>query len=82
MVKKREASPPPNWRDPLSYEYTLSLSNRGWAWEFLRRNPKFRKLVRHLKPGSVRIGKPGDTVRIVTALGVLQPLKDWGVLFF
>ena len=31
-----------DWRNPDNYGYIESLSSSGWAWEFLRRNPKFQ----------------------------------------
>ena len=30
-----------DWRKKKDYEFTKELSNEGWAWEFLRRNPKY-----------------------------------------
>ena len=33
----------PDWRDPSCYEYTAELTLPQWAWEFLRRNPKYRQ---------------------------------------
>lgn len=30
------------WRLPAAYRYSLDLEPQGLAWEFLRRNPKFR----------------------------------------
>ncbi len=33
----------PDWRDPSCYEYTAELTFPQWAWEFLRRNPKYRQ---------------------------------------
>ncbi|WP_352912069.1 DUF6499 domain-containing protein [Mesorhizobium sp. M1252] len=32
-----------DWRDESSYDYTAHLTVRGWAWEFLRRNPAFQR---------------------------------------
>ena len=31
------------WRNPDDYAYTRELSRELWAWEFLRRNPEYRK---------------------------------------
>ena len=31
------------WRDPDDYAYTGELSREQWAWEFLRRNPEYRR---------------------------------------
>lgn len=42
-VDRGTAAPPrPDWRDAESYAYTRHLTPEGWAWEFLRRNPKYR----------------------------------------
>lgn len=32
-----------DWRDVEPYEYTNALSGSLWAWEFLRRNPRYRQ---------------------------------------
>ncbi|MCK0166235.1 DUF6499 domain-containing protein [Jannaschia sp. S6380] len=31
------------WRIPASYRYALDLDDADLAWEFLRRNPEFRR---------------------------------------
>ena len=33
----------PNWRNPDDYRFTRQLSREQWAWEFLRRNPDYRR---------------------------------------
>ena len=33
----------PNWRIDEDYSFTETLTLEGWAWEFLRRNPGYRK---------------------------------------
>jgi len=33
----------PDWRDASQYEFVRDLSHRAVAWEFLRRNPEYRK---------------------------------------
>ena len=32
----------PDWTDPTAYRFTADLSAAQWAWEFLRRNPRYR----------------------------------------
>ena len=32
-----------DWRNKAVYDYTNDLDLNGWAWEFLRRNPEYRK---------------------------------------
>lgn len=41
-----EIIPGPAWpdrQDDGDYGYVERLTSRGWAWEFLRRNPDFQK---------------------------------------
>lgn len=33
----------PDWQDDHAYAFSTHLPSRGWAWEFLRRNPVFQK---------------------------------------
>jgi hypothetical protein len=33
----------PDWRRPEDYVFTERLSGARWAWEFLRRNPEYRR---------------------------------------
>ncbi|MER8492372.1 DUF6499 domain-containing protein [Mesorhizobium australicum] len=40
-----ETRPGPAWpdrQDDRAYGYVEQLTSRGWAWEFLRRNPDFQ----------------------------------------
>ena len=40
--------PRPDWRDVDSYDFDpRTLSYRGYAWEFLRRNPEFQRESEH-----------------------------------
>jgi hypothetical protein len=32
-----------NWQSPDDYQFTNTLSREQWAWEFLRRNPDYRR---------------------------------------
>jgi hypothetical protein len=33
----------PDWRNPQDYDFTQTLTAEQWAWEFLRRNPRYRE---------------------------------------
>ncbi len=33
----------PDWRQPETYAFTTHLTREQWAWEFLRRNPDYRR---------------------------------------
>lgn len=56
----------PDWRSKESYAYTANLTRLGWAWEFLRRNPRFQADVRQ-RPTADGGGRRND-------------LRRWGVL--
>lgn len=71
----------PDWRNRSHYDYTVSLSRRGWAWEFLRRNPEFRKATQSLKPSLVGIDTPSPALKTVSLVRALRPLEDWGVVY-
>ena len=43
-----------DWRSPDAYEHIRSLDASGFAWEFLRRNPVFRREHRKLEYASRR----------------------------
>ena len=32
-----------DWRDPKAYDFCQNLTSAQWAWEFLRRNPEYRR---------------------------------------
>lgn len=72
----------PEWRNASAYDYTNSLPGPGWAWEFLRRDPRFRSSVGRLTQGSMKIAKRGCTIRIAADATAIQTLMDWGILFF
>ncbi|MGX1101304.1 transcriptional regulator domain-containing protein [Amorphus sp. MBR-141] len=66
-----------NWSDRKAYAYTTQLTRRGWAWEFLRRNPAFLH----------QLGRALEHVRYVERRGTLDVVKlsadlaGWGVMF-
>ena len=71
----------PDWRNRSHYDYTASLSRQGWAWEFLRRNPAFRKARKRLKPSLMTIDSPGPSFKAVSLFKALHSLEDWGVFY-
>lgn len=50
MEKKAKKAPPkwiPDWKDKSNYNHLTSvneISNKQWAWEFIRRNPEYQRL--------------------------------------
>lgn len=69
-----------DWRSSDTYcRWAVSLSDRGWAWEFLRRNPHYRAQASHMPPHKLvdidRVQLDADT----TAQNAAAP---WGLLCF
>lgn len=69
----------PDWQDVGAYDYCMRLTSRGWAWEFLRRNPAFQDdLEIVLRSVTVSQVQSADVVRLPTDGG---DLTRWGLLF-
>jgi hypothetical protein len=79
MSEPDDATEEPDWRRRETYEYTRGLPRRGWAWEFLRRNPDYRR--EWAPPADATI----DTIEPHLTLLRLHPREQgngrWGVLF-
>ena len=71
----------PDWRNRSHYDDTASLSRQGWAWEFLRRNPAFRKARKRLKPSLMTIDSPAPAFKAVSLFKALRSLEDWSVFY-
>ncbi|WP_159587935.1 transcriptional regulator domain-containing protein [Chelativorans xinjiangense] len=70
----------PDWQDRGAYDYTERLTRRGWAWEFLRRNPDFQKdLARGLSRAAWLETESGVVVIRLAPSDV--DLSQWGLLF-
>ncbi|MDX8529092.1 DUF6499 domain-containing protein [Mesorhizobium sp. MSK_1335] len=67
----------PDWRDERSYDYTLELTRRGWAWEFLRRNPAFRHDLSH----ALERARSVDQRPSLDVIFSSADLSRWGLLF-
>lgn len=39
----------PDWKSDADYDFTDKLSPEGWAWEFLRRNPRYRDQYKEVR---------------------------------
>jgi hypothetical protein len=54
----------PDWTDPHAYRFTAELSAAQWAWEFLRRNPRYRAewaaFITTWRDLEAAYGKPGE----------------------
>ncbi|WP_172374623.1 DUF6499 domain-containing protein [Mesorhizobium sp. NZP2234] len=67
----------PNWQDEKSYRYTRHLTRRGWAWEFLRRNPAFQRDCRHALEHAEFAERWFEVELVRSSLDLTQ----WGLLF-
>lgn len=66
---------PPDWRNENTYNYTAKLSRAGWAWEFLRRNPKFQSDYARV------MAKAPKVRRRTSRVSEMPELKRWGVVW-
>ena len=67
----------PDCSDVEAYAKTKHLTRLGWAWEFLRRNPHFRKdLARVL--GDAELIENADAFPVFRSA---TDLSHWGILF-
>ncbi|MDZ5696742.1 transcriptional regulator domain-containing protein [Chelativorans sp. M5D2P16] len=67
----------PDWRNEKAYAYTARLTRREWAWEFLRRNPEFRRqLAIAVRQATCSKGRAA-----LQAIRSTVDLSRWGILF-
>jgi hypothetical protein len=74
----------PDWRDPANYEYTRDLTREGWAWELLRRNPKYRRAWDvHAGSGAITVRSLTGNVDVIDApLASPSERQTWGLIAF
>lgn len=63
------------------YGYTRFLDKAGWAWEFLRRNPEFRRLAKTRKQ-KMSVHSIADNLRWICCDACERWLDSFGLLFF
>lgn len=76
MPEKPAPSPARDWRDEDAYAELEQLDRRGFAWEYLRRNPDYRREWR----------SDGNAAQIVGGVSVLRAVAPaippiWGLRF-
>lgn len=71
---------PFDWRARASYEYTVHIPDRGWAWEGLRRNREFQEDW-HEVQSAFESKHPIGGLRVVRANDGASALDRWGVLY-
>ncbi|MEH3117248.1 MAG: DUF6499 domain-containing protein [Methylorubrum populi] len=62
--------PNTDWRTPATYAHARNISTAGFAWEFLRRDPDYRRDFRHVK------ASPRGAVEVQAAF-----TDRWGLRF-
>jgi hypothetical protein len=73
-------APRPDWRDPASYDYLLTLDRAGWAWEFLRRNPRYRDQAAEAIPVPRSCPLPKRALELLIP-NISIGAQDWGLYF-
>ena len=69
-----------DWTKDETYDYTARLVDRGWAWEWLRRNPDFRAAWNGARLQHGIAGYDGATTLIVSESNTPR-LSQWGCLY-
>lgn len=77
MPDKTAAVPSRDWRDEKAYDELERLDRRGFAWEYLRRNPDYR---RQLRSGGDVATRVIDGVSVLRTTAVTIP-PIWGLRF-
>ena len=83
-LKKKQPKKPkwlPDWKDESKYPDPKKAGGRVWAWEFLRRNPRYQRLWKRyakLGPGPIYHGPSARVLKAITErfehdFGVLHP---------
>ncbi|WP_350090726.1 DUF6499 domain-containing protein [Thalassobaculum sp.] len=80
MTEANQTSGRPCWSDPESYGHTVSLPRRAWAWEFLRRNPDFRRDWAD-PAGAATEAAVSERMTVLRAGRAVDRLARWDVLF-
>jgi len=70
----------PTWLDDRRYKYTVRLSRREWAWEFLRRNRDFCEAWRSCQLEYGIVGYDAGTTMLVSQHETPR-LAEWGLLY-
>jgi hypothetical protein len=80
-MSKREPTPEhPDWEVEGEFDYADTLSLPEWGWEFLRRNPDYRKSWENSKR-EFAVGESLSLGKVVEASKPRSALQDWGCLY-
>lgn len=82
MAGPRRTAQQIDWRSAAAYDYTERLPRPGWAWEFLRRNPKYRAAYAKADRRALHIQRRGPDLTVITMEEEQPNAEDWSVMFF
>jgi hypothetical protein len=66
----------------VSYDYTALLTRSRWAWEFLRRNSRFREDCERAQSQTVSWKEAGRGITLVKPRQDQRQAQKWGLGFF
>jgi hypothetical protein len=69
-----------DWRDQAFYDHTRGISDRGWAWEALRRNREFGKAW-GVSRSAFDVDRLDDRIAIIQAREDATAISAWGVIY-
>jgi len=73
----------PAWPPPLDvYDYILTLSDAELAWEFLRRNPEYRRCFQMGRVGRARPRRLGSGQLLWRVAEPRAGAGHWGLQYF
>ena len=71
------------WPLPLdSYDYLTGQPKSAWAWEFLRRNARYRAQAQEAVPSMTVQSHVGTGLRITRLSGPQREAEVWGLYCF
>lgn len=74
-------SAPCDWRKPETYQPLLRLDRGGWAWEFLRRNPRYGQTARNITTVTRHVLRPLPALCLIELSDAVDRAADWGLRF-
>jgi len=71
----------PDWRNAEAYAYTAGLGHEGWAWEFLRRNRRYRADAAASRPPDRRPRRKPPRLELLALTEAAAEAERWGLMF-
>ncbi|HEY5236968.1 MAG TPA: DUF2285 domain-containing protein [Rhizomicrobium sp.] len=80
-MSERGATPEfPDWEIKEQFDYADTLTLPEWGWEFLRRNPNYRKSWESAQR-DFTVGARSGAARVIEATNPATALLEWGCLY-